>query len=125
VRESLPEPALPHSQVEVLRLLQRTPGLRVREVATALGLAPNTASTLIQQLLRLGYIERHVDARDRRAARLELTEAARNRLERWRDTRELVLAHTLAALPVADREQLLAALPALGRLAALLEAPAP
>jgi DNA-binding MarR family transcriptional regulator len=124
VHESLPGPALPQSQVEVLRLLDQTPGLRAGEVSDTLGLAPNTASTVIQHLVQLGYVERAVDTLDRRSARLTLTEAARNRMEYWRDTRGAVLAQAVDALSAADRDLILTALPALARLADTLEAPA-
>jgi DNA-binding MarR family transcriptional regulator len=122
VRDSLPGPALPYSQVEVLRLLDQQPGLHVHEVAATLGLAPNTTSTLVQQLVRHGYVERRVDAKDRRAARLEVTGAARQRMERWRDRRAAVLARSISSLADLDRDLIRAALPALERLAAHLEA---
>lgn len=125
VRETMPGPALPHSQVEVLRLLDQSPGLRAREVSERLVLAPNTTSTVIQQLLQLGYIARQVDAQDRRSANLTLTESARNRIEYWRDSRGSVLAHAVDTLSSDDRDSILAALPALERLVALLEAPMP
>jgi len=122
VRENFVAPALPQSQIEVLGLLHRTPGLRVHELSALLGLAPNTASTVLQQLLRLGYVQRQVDLEDRRSARLTLTEAARQRMARWRDTRGVVLARTLEALPSEDQQAIIAALPALARLTATLEA---
>ena len=121
-RAALPGPTLPQSHVEVLRLLSHQPDLRVQDVATALHLAPNTTSTLVQQLIRLGYVVRTVDARDRRVARLALTDAARERMAHWRDARALALGAALEALDDGDRVALRAALPALGRLAAVLEA---
>ena len=125
VREMMPDPALPPSHVEVLRLLQRQPGLRVHEVAATLCLAPNTTSTIVQHLVRLGYLARSVDERDRRVARLELTAAAHTRMHLWRDTRAATLAQALGALAGPDRAMVEAALPALARLADLLEAPGP
>jgi DNA-binding MarR family transcriptional regulator len=125
VREMMPGPALPPSHVEVLRLLHRQPGLRVHEVAATLRLAPNTTSTIVQHLVRLGYVARSVDERDRRVARLELTAAAHTRMDLWRDTRATTLAEALGALAAPDREAVEAALPALTRLADLLEAPRP
>ena len=123
VREMMPAPALPQSHVEVLRLLLREPHLRVHEVAATLCLAPNTTSTIVQHLVRLGYVARSVDEQDRRVARLELTAAAHTRMDLWRDTRTATLAQALDALAVPDREVVEAALPALARLADLLEAP--
>ena len=125
VREMMPGPALPQSHVEVLRLLQRQPRLRVHEVAATLRLAPNTTSTVVQHLIRLGYVTRSVDEQDRRVARLELTAAAHTRMDLWRDTRAATLAQALGALAGPDRAVVEAALPALARLADLLEAPRP
>jgi DNA-binding MarR family transcriptional regulator len=121
VRAAMPLPPLPQSQIEVLRLLHEQPGLRVQQVAAALRLAPNTTSTLVQQLMRQGYIVRHVDAADRRSASLELTPTARERLAAWRDTRVAVLGQTLEGLSPGERERLVVALPSLTRLADLLE----
>jgi DNA-binding MarR family transcriptional regulator len=121
VRAAMPVPALPQSQVDVLRLLHEQPGLRVQQVATTLRLAPNTTSTLVQQLMRQGYLARHTDSHDRRGAILELTPAAYERLAAWRDTRTAVLGGVLDSLSPAERECLAAALPALTRLADLLE----
>jgi DNA-binding MarR family transcriptional regulator len=121
VRETMPGPALPHSHVEVLRLLQDQPALRVNDVATALRLAPNSASTIVQHLVRLGYVSREVDVRDRRVARLGLTDAAHERIDRWRDSRQATLAYAMATLEPRDRELVRSALPALSRLADALE----
>jgi len=120
-RESMPGATLPQAQIEVLRLLNQHSGLRAHQVSAQLGLAPNTASTLIMQLVRLGYIERRVDDQDRRSARLSLTDAARQRIERWRDIRGMVLARTLEDLPPSDQQLIMAALPALERLATAQE----
>ena len=89
--------------------------------AAALRLAPNSASTIVQQLVRLGYVDLEVDERDRRVARLSLTEAAHERMDRWRDNRQAALATALASLQARDREMVRAALPALTRLAEALE----
>jgi DNA-binding MarR family transcriptional regulator len=125
VHDRLPGPALPQSQVEVLRLLDQQPGLRAGDVADRLGLAPNTASTVIQQLVQLGYVARAVDTQDRRSARLTVTESARRRMDRWHDLRGAVLAQALESLAASERDSLLAALPALARLAESVEELAP
>ncbi len=55
-----------------------SPGIGVAETARALGVAPNTVSTLVGQLVRAGLLARTEDAQDRRAAVL-LPTAARTR----------------------------------------------
>jgi DNA-binding MarR family transcriptional regulator len=67
---------LPESQAELLRLIGRRPGISVREAATELGLAPNTASTLVSKLSAEGLLLRTVDPDDRRVGRLRLTAPA-------------------------------------------------
>jgi DNA-binding MarR family transcriptional regulator len=67
---------LPESQAELLRLIGRRPGISVREAAAELGLAPNTASTLVSKLSAEGLLLRTVDPDDRRVGRLRLTAPA-------------------------------------------------
>ena len=67
---------LPESQAELLRLVGRRPGISVREAAAELGLAPNTASTLVSKLSADGLLLRTVDPDDRRVGRLRLTAPA-------------------------------------------------
>jgi DNA-binding MarR family transcriptional regulator len=88
-------------------------------------LAPNSASTLVQELVRQGYVERTVDPRDKRTAHLALSAMARRRLARWRDTRAAVLGNAIAALPAGERAAIAHAVPALGRLADQLEGTEP
>ncbi|MGC4786769.1 MarR family winged helix-turn-helix transcriptional regulator [Micromonospora sp. DT178] len=109
--------ALPDAQVEVLRLVQRWPGIGVREAAERLGTAPNTISTLVGELTAAGLLHRERDPADRRTARLELTDAARERMSAYGRHRRDLLGAALADLDGPDREALLAAAPALRRLA--------
>ena len=74
----LPELALSGAQLELLRVVRRNPGITVAESAQVLGLAANTVSTLVGQLLPLGVLVRERDASDRRVARLDLTPSARD-----------------------------------------------
>jgi DNA-binding MarR family transcriptional regulator len=108
--------ALPGSHLQLLNTVRRTPGLRVQEVASELGLAPNTVSTVAAHLVEGGLLERRRDQRDRRGVRFFLTDAANCQLAGWRDQRLALLATALATLSPGDRDQIEAALPALGRL---------
>jgi DNA-binding MarR family transcriptional regulator len=69
---------LTEAQAELLRLVGRRPDISVREAAAELGLAANTASTLVSKLATEGLITRMVDAGDRRVGRLRLTESAQH-----------------------------------------------
>jgi len=114
----LPELALSGAQHELLRVLRRNPGITVTEAAHLLGLAANTVSTLVSQLLPLGVLVRERDATDRRVARLDLTPSAREGLEQWRDRRTQATATVLARLPAGERARLSAALATIARIAA-------
>src|SRR6478736_5081768 len=105
-------------QPELLRVLRRNPGITVTEAAHLLGLAANTVSTLVSQLLPLGVLVRERDATDRRVARLDLTPSAREGLEQWRDRRTQATATVLARLPAGERARLSEALATIARIAA-------
>lgn len=116
----LPATSLSSAQVELVRLVRREPGIPVSGAAVALGLAPNTVSTLVRQLTDAGVLHRTVDSGDRRVARLRVTPAARRRIEGWRDQRAELATAALARLSPDERQAIAGALPALGRLAAVL-----
>lgn len=115
------DPELSIAKVEVLRLLNKQPGQRVQDVADALGIAANTASTLIGQLALLGLIERGADPDDARAVRLYPTVAARARRDRRRDRRDRAIVKALKALTATDRAAIERAIGPLGRLLETLE----
>lgn len=116
IRSDYPFESLPMAQVELLQCLQERDGARVGELATALRLAPNTVSTLVQQLVDAGAVRRRPDPGDRRAARVSLTGHGRRQVRGWQDAHERRLGAALGRLPPEDRSAVLAALPALGRL---------
>jgi DNA-binding MarR family transcriptional regulator len=98
------------------------PSVRVLDAASALGVAPNTVSTLVGRLTAAGLLERHVDPEDARAARLFLTPAARRRFADWRDRRQGVIGEAFRSLSQKERLALAAAIPTLRRLVDHLEA---
>ncbi|MFI1002963.1 MarR family winged helix-turn-helix transcriptional regulator [Streptomyces galbus] len=120
LRAGLTAPRLRGAEVELLRLVENRPGIGVSDAAKELFLAGNSVSTLVNQLVRGGYLVRETDPADRRAARLRLTEAAQARLHAWKERRAALVARHVARLDAADREALRAALPALRSLAVSL-----
>jgi DNA-binding MarR family transcriptional regulator len=108
------------AQLELIRLVRRTPGLSVADAAAELGVAPNTVSTLVRQLTDAGILERGRDAADGRVVRLQLSADTRRRVEQWRDRRTAVTARALAGLPPDDRAALARALPILAAVAGAL-----
>ncbi|MGW1029964.1 MarR family winged helix-turn-helix transcriptional regulator [Streptomyces sp. NPDC002577] len=117
LRSGMTEPPLRGAQVELLRLVAARPGIRVSDAAKELYLAGNSVSTLVNQLGRAGYLLRETDPDDRRSARLIPTPAAEARLRDWQERRAALVRTQVSRLSDADRAALLAALPALRRLA--------
>lgn len=104
------------SQVELLRVVEASPGIGVAAAARAMHLAGNSVSALVNQLTEAGYLTRRTDPDDRRAARLHLTRAASGRLNAWRTERVRLAGAGLDALSATDRQAIARALPALHRL---------
>ncbi|MEP7177672.1 MAG: MarR family transcriptional regulator [Pseudonocardiales bacterium] len=111
---------LPGSELEVMRLLARRPGLSVNQVAGELGLRANNVSVAVRALEARGVLRRTRDATDGRKVRLEPTAAALA----VRDRRELSwgarLTDVLDRLSHGDRTALTAAIASLQHLAVAL-----
>lgn len=121
VRGDFPWESLPMAQVELLQRLDDEPELRVSDLAVRHRLAPNTVSTLVQQLVTQGLVERRPSAEDRRAVTITLTPAGKSRLQDWLAAHETRLARALAALSVDDRRVVVASIGPLSRLVDQLE----
>ncbi|SEP00880.1 MarR family winged helix-turn-helix transcriptional regulator [Amycolatopsis saalfeldensis] len=121
VRAELSVPHLPGSQVELLRVVDEQPGIGVAAAARKLSLAGNSVSTLVNLLVEAGLLRREVDPADRRAARLEITEAARERMTSWRRARTGLVSAALTRLSEEDTTAIAAALPALEKLMEILK----
>ncbi len=91
------------SQAELLRLVGRQPGISVREAAEELGLAANTASTLVSKLTADNLLVRSIDPGDRRIGRLQLTGPAQQLADQTRAARRSALGAVLNQL---DDEQI-------------------
>ena len=122
LRRQLDLEPLSGAQVELLRLVAASPGIGVSAAARELSLAGNSVSTLVNQLVAKGYLQREPSAADRRAAVLAATGAGSERLARWRDERLRLLTAELDRLDPEEVAALYAALPALRRIAAGLSA---
>ena len=110
VREAL---EITHSEGELLRLLERRPGIRVQDAAVELGIASNSVSTLVTHLTRTGLVQRASDPLDGRAACLWLTPLSLDWVARIGSAREQAIDRALEALDDAERAALQAALPAM------------
>jgi DNA-binding MarR family transcriptional regulator len=116
--------ARPVAQVEVLQALRESGAVRLSELAARLNLAQSTVSGLVSGLAADALVSRETDARDRRAMVLDLAPAGRALLADWDAAHRTRLAAALRTLDPPDRAAVLAAVPALGRLASALNAEA-
>ena len=121
VRTSVHADPLPPARSELLRLAARRPGIGVAEAAAELHLAPNSVSTMVSKLAEDGLLNRDRVASDGRSVRLSVTEAGAARVEQWRDIRTDLAGRAIDLLAPADRQALVAAIPALSRLAERME----
>jgi DNA-binding MarR family transcriptional regulator len=94
------------SQLELVRLLRRRPGISVNQVAEELNLAPNTVSTLVRQLVDAEFVVRRCQEADRRVARLDLAEDLDRKMGAFLDRRMGLLVEAMRALPVHDQRRL-------------------
>ena len=113
--------SLTGSQIELVRTVQRRPGISVAEAAEELRLAPNTVSTLVGQLIDAGIVLRTPDREDRRVARLALDPGAGRTVVGWYDRRTEAVASVLARISPPERRRLHDAQAVLATVALLLE----
>lgn len=111
---------LPESQAELLRLIARRPGISVREAADELGLAPNSASTLVTKSAAEGLLTRTVDESDRRVGRLRLPDDAQRVADASRAAKRAALHTALDRLDETRRVDLRKGLEAMTELTRLL-----
>ena len=94
---------------ESLYFIGRTPdgSLRIGDLARALRITVGATSKLVDRIEAAGLIRRELDADDRRASRVALTEDGRQKLAEASRTYEAELATALdAALSVDEQRQL-------------------
>ena len=93
------------AQWKVLFRLTRTPGLRQVELADMLDIEPITLSRIIDRLEEAGHVERVADPADRRAWRLQVTEAAQPLVEKLRAVGDELIAEAFSGISASDIEK--------------------
>ena len=111
------ESGLTPTKISVLLGVDRRGRMRISELAEAEGLNPTMLSRTISTLVETGLLDRVSDARDRRAAWVQVTDQGHRLAERMRGERTDSVNHGIAGLDDADREILQQAIPALEALA--------
>ncbi|MGO8862859.1 MAG: MarR family winged helix-turn-helix transcriptional regulator [Acidimicrobiales bacterium] len=109
------------SQLDLVRLVLRRPGVSVTQAAEELRLAPNTVSTLVRQLTDEHLLTRRVDQQDRRVARLDLAPAMRRKVGAFHDRRVAMLVSAIALMSASDRRRLADSVAVLEQLAGRLQ----
>lgn len=74
-RHGGPKTALSRRQLQVVETLQSAGVLSVSEVADALGVSRSAATTVVEDLVQLGVVDRRMDPEDRRRRQVRLTVA--------------------------------------------------
>jgi DNA-binding MarR family transcriptional regulator len=92
---------------ETLYFIGQAPdgSLRIGDLARALCITVGATSKLVDRVEAAGLIRRELDADDRRASRVVLTDAGRQRLAEASATHEAEMARVLDATLTADEQQ--------------------
>jgi DNA-binding MarR family transcriptional regulator len=118
--------SLTTTEVDVLQTVARLGPLKLSQLAVSAGLNPTMLSRVVAKLEDQGLLRRLSDETDGRVCRVEATEAGRQLHQEVRSERTDLLTSELQLLSKAERLAVVAALPALERLAdRLLERPTP
>ncbi len=113
--------SLTGAEVDVVRHLCKNPDSSVKDTADAIGMAPNTVSTLVKGLAQRGFLTRTQDHSDRRISRLSLTPDTLGRVGNWRRRRLAIVVKAVSRLDAEERATLEDAIDVLARLTALIE----
>jgi DNA-binding MarR family transcriptional regulator len=105
------------SQLSALATISQRMPVRLCDLAAREGVSASTLSRLVDQLEERGMVRRVRDSRDARSSQVSVTAEGARLLEDLRRNGANLILHALQSLPDAERSAVLAALPALERLA--------
>jgi len=114
-----PNSGLSQTLISALATVARCGPVTLGRLAELERVQPPSMTRIVAQLEERALVVRHVDAADRRIARVQVTAAGTEILDEVRTRRNEYLAARLSELTVDERRALDAALPALERLAGL------
>lgn len=101
------------SQLSALAAIANHGPLTLGELATVENVRPPSISRIVGALEAEGFVERSLDAHDRRLAVVRVTKKGERELSQIRSERDAWLRQRLDGLSARDRERLVAALPVL------------
>ena len=91
------------AQLKAMMLIVQSGGVRSRELADGLGIAPSAATPLVDRLVDQKLARREDDADDRRIIWIRPTPKAQALHDQLLHTNETVMAEVIEALPPGDR----------------------
>ena len=104
------------SQLSALATVERLGPLTLGELAAAEQIQPPSTTKIVSRLEEHGFVIREPDERDRRIARVRISDEGRRYVARSRTRRNAYLAERLRAFDAEERALLERALPLLERL---------
>jgi len=111
---------LPNGAVDILRVVEGSPGITVAEVAARLGRQFSNVSVQLRELVAANLVTRMKDPSDKRYVTLHPTEESQRIRAILENSWAGVLAASASKLLPGEQQQLAASLPALQRLAGFL-----
>lgn len=102
------EPYLPISftQFQALQILEEGKGLTMRAIAEHFKIAAPSATAVVNELVKAGFVKRTENAKDRREVILTLTAKGKKMLQVASISRKKVVSEVLSVLSFQDRKQL-------------------
>lgn len=90
---------------QVIRHIERAPGITLSDLARSISSAKGHTSTIVEQLARAGLVEKRTDPSDQRLIRLHLTDRARETLEQMNRRSESIWSDVFAGFSDEELEQ--------------------
>jgi DNA-binding MarR family transcriptional regulator len=103
------KPSLTFHQFHALLLISQDESASPKRIGIAMGVAPSTASELVDRLVRSGLVIRRRLRDDRRRVHLRLSPEGHQALSRRVEELSTAMRRTLSKLPSSDVDQLLGA----------------
>ncbi|MGW1814330.1 MarR family winged helix-turn-helix transcriptional regulator [Streptomyces sp. NPDC002125] len=109
-REAFDTAPVSPTQTRVLYVVEREPGINMRDLGRHLAMAAPSVSRLCDRLQAAGFLRRTPRVEDRREIQLRLTDVGQAHLRALRHRREQYLRQTMDGMPPAARHALTAGL---------------
>jgi DNA-binding MarR family transcriptional regulator len=98
--------ALPFSQYQTLWFVAGRTRASMQEVARHFKIRAPSATFLIDELVRAGFVERHANSKDRRKVEVSLTPQGRKMFKTIETKRNKILGTLFGSLEPSDRKEL-------------------